>query len=178
MPLSYRTAAVVLLTGVCLRAQLTIENPRHLDVPVAQAQTLFLNINRALESEFQSRGLLENKFRVRLVLGEPVERFAIDDALGNASVYLERWDEGKFAVSTTRLAMQHLLPPDKLKKVLEEAVRRTRQEAPISAAQLRQQGAPAVAPPSDHSGSDACVASGVRGGDCMTIRRPTPMSVQ
>lgn len=178
MPLTGRTAALVLLTSVCLRAQLIIENPKHLDVPAAQAQTLFLNINRVVEKEFHSRGSLENRFRVRLVLGEPQERLAIDDALGNASLYMEHWDEGKFAVSTMRLAVQHLLAPDLQKKILEEAVRRTRQEAPVSATQLRQQGTPAVAPPNSYSSPDVCAASGIRGGPCMTTQRPRPMSVQ
>src|SRR5205085_10320575 len=107
------TSVLLLAASFAARAQLTVENPRHLDFPEQQAQVLFMTTNRVLESEFHSPGALENTFHVRLVLGEKAERFTIDDAFGNGSIYLEKWNEGKFAVSAMRLAVQHLLVPDR-----------------------------------------------------------------
>jgi hypothetical protein len=67
----HRTAVLLLLANASLSAQLTIENPKNLEVPEEHVQTLFLNTNRVMEAEFHSPGSLENKFRVRLVVGQP-----------------------------------------------------------------------------------------------------------
>jgi len=172
------TMGLLLTVSSSLGAQLTIENPKKLDVPEQRAQVLFLNINRTMESEFHVSGTFENKFRVRLVLGEPLERFSIDDTQGNGTVYLERWNESKFAISTMRLAMQHLLGPERQKKMLEEVSRRMSKSAPISADDLRKEGAAAVLPPVNLAGPEPCIASGVRGGPCITMGRQQPMSVR
>jgi len=173
-----RTTVLLVLASSWVRAQLTIENPKKLDIPEPQAQALFLNINRVMESEFHSPGTLENKLRVRLVLGQPQERFTIDDSLGNGTIYLERWNEGKFAVSTMRLAVQHLLGPDRQKKMLEEIVRRTRDTAPVSTAQLHNDSAPAPLPPEILPPPETCVAgianAALRGGNCSPVR-PVPV---
>jgi len=168
------TAVWLLLASSSLCAQLTIENPKKLNVPESQVQALFVNINHVMESEFHSPGTLQGRFRVRLVLGEQQERFTIDDPDGNGTIYMEHWDEGKFTVSTMRLALQHLMGPDRQKKLLGEIGRRMRETAPITAAQLRKEGAPAPLPPPASIGPDVCVASGIRGGACISIRRPMP----
>jgi len=174
----HRTIAFLLTASSCLSAQLTVENPKKLDVSEAQIQTMFLNITRVMEAEFHSPGALALSFRVRLVLGETPERFTIDDPYGNGTIYMERWNEGKFAVSTMRLAVQHLLGPERQKKMLEEVVRRTRENAPVAAGQLRKQG---VSPPllgSDFPPADPCQAGpgdiGLRGTPCAAVH-PGPM---
>jgi hypothetical protein len=68
------TSVLLVAASSLVRAQLVIENPRHLDVPEQQAQVLFQTTTRVLESEFHSPGALENIFRMRLVLGEKAER--------------------------------------------------------------------------------------------------------
>lgn len=148
-------------------------------MPEQQVHALFLNINRVMEAEFHSPGNLETKFRVRLVLGQPQERFTIDDPFGNGTIYLERWNEGRFAVSTMRLALQHLLGPDRQKKMLEEIGRRTRATAPVSAEQLRQHGAIATPAPDLAPFPDACISgvthAALRGDSC---GQPRPMQVR
>ena len=62
------TTVLLLLASSLMRAQLVLENPKHLDVPEKQAQVLFLTTARVLEAEFHSPGTLENTFRMRLVL--------------------------------------------------------------------------------------------------------------
>jgi hypothetical protein len=88
-----------------MRAQLVLENPKHLDVSEQQAQVLFLATNRVLEAEFHAPGTLENTFRMRHVLGEKAERFTINDPSGNGTIDLEKWNEGRFAVAAMRLAL-------------------------------------------------------------------------
>ena len=174
-----RTAMLLVVASGWLHGQLTIENPKKMEISEQQAQVLFLNISRVMESEFRSPGALESRFRVRLVLGEANERFTVDDAFGNGTVYLSKWNEGRFAVSTMRLAVQHLLGPDRQKKMLEEIVRRTRATATVSATQLRREGAPPMAAPDITPFSDPCATgitnAAVRGGPC---GQPRPVSVR
>lgn len=174
-----RTTCLLVLASTFVRAQLTIENPKKLEVPEQQAQTLFLNINRVMEAEFHSPGNLENQFRVRLVVGEADERFTIDDAYGNGTVYLSRWNAGRFAVSTMRLAVQHLLGPDRQKKMLKEVMERTRATAPVSVGQLKKEGSPVLAAPQLAPFPDPCIAgitnAAMRSTPCGT---PRPMDVR
>ncbi len=59
------TAVLFLLASSLMRAQLVLENPKHLDVPEQQAQVLFLTTNRVVEAEFHP---LEH-WRTRFVCG-------------------------------------------------------------------------------------------------------------
>ena len=144
----HRTAAWLLLLSSFAQAQLKIENPQHQDVPESQAQALFQTTTQVLEAEFHTPGALENTFRMRLVLGDKAERFTIDDPQGNGTLYMDRWNEGKFAVATMRLAIQHLLGPERQKRMLDEIVKRTREVAPVSAADLRREKIALPMPPS------------------------------
>jgi hypothetical protein len=165
----HRTTVLLLLASSLVRAQLVLENPRHLDVPEQQVQVLFLTTARVMETEFHSPGALENTFRMRLVLGEKSERFTIDDSYGNGSLYMERWNEGKFTVAAMRLAMQHLLAPERQQRMLEEIVRRTREIAPVKAAQLRKEPRPAVIPDAPDDCTGHIMSAAVRGGDCRPV---------
>ena len=144
--------AVALSSG--LQAQLAIENPRHLSVPEPQAQALFLTTLRVMEKEFNAPETLENKFRMRLVLGEKQERFTIDDPAGNGTLYLERWNEFKFTATTMRLAIQQLLAPERQQRMMDAIVRRAHEIAPVSAADLRRE--PVNLPPARRL--DDCMA--------------------
>jgi hypothetical protein len=132
-----RTAVLLVLACSWIHAQLVLENPKHLKVPEQQAQALFLTTNRVMEKEFNVPGTLENKFRMKLVLGEPKERYTIDDAQGNATLYLERWNEYKFTSVTMRLAIQQLLVPERQERMIDTIVRRAHEIAPVSAAELK-----------------------------------------
>ena len=174
----HRTTVLLVLASSLVRAQLAVENPKHLDVPEAQAQALFLTTTRVMEKEFNVPGALENKFRMKLVLGQTPERFTIDDAAGNGTLYLERWNEFKFTTVTMRLAIQQLLVPNRQQKMLDAIVRRAHEIAPVSAAELRQEGIDLPQPKS----SDDCITritnSAVSGIPCkpgQVTRRPAPM---
>jgi hypothetical protein len=131
-----RTTWLLLLTSSLVRAQLAIENPKHLNMPESQAQALFVTTTRVMEKEFNAPGALENKFHMKLVIGEKPERFTIDDVAGNGTLYLERWNEFKFTTVTMRLAIQQLLVPERQQRMLDVIVRRAHEIAPVSAAEL------------------------------------------
>jgi hypothetical protein len=105
---------------------------------------------------------------MRLVLGEKAERFTIDDPSGNGTIYLEKWNEGKFAVAAMRLAVQHLLAPDRQKHMLEEIVRRTHEIAPVKAAQLRNDPAPPAVTRVQEDCISQMMNAANRGVDCRT----------
>jgi len=175
--LAVHLMSVFLLAASSLAwAQLVIENPGHLDMPEQQAQLLFLTTNRVLESEFHSPGALENAFRMKLVLGEKAERFTIDDSSGNGTIYLEKWNEGKFAVAAMRLAVQHLLVPERQKRMLEEIVRRTHEIAPIKAAELRNEPASPAVPHLQGDCISQMMNAAFRGVDCRTSAINSPPS--
>jgi hypothetical protein len=138
--------ALLVFASSFLRAQLTIENPKHVEVPEQQAQALFLVTQRVMESEFHSPGSLENRFRMRLVLGQAPEHFTVDDAQGNGTLFLEKWDDGKFAVAAMRLAVQHLLGPERQQKMLQEIRKRTSEVAPVPVSKLHGQPMPSASP--------------------------------
>lgn len=139
MSACYRTAVLLVLASSLLRAQLAIENPKHLDVSEAQAQALFLTTTRVMEKEFNVPGVLENKFRMKLVLGQAFERFTIDDSAGNGTLYLEHWNEFKFTATTMRLAIQQLLVPERQQRMMDVIVQRAHEIAPVSAADLHRE---------------------------------------
>jgi hypothetical protein len=162
----HRTVVLLLAASSWVQGQLIVENPKHLNIPEEQAKALFLTTTRVMEKEFNVPGALENKFRMKLVLGEAQERFTIDDAQGNGTLYLERWNEFKFATVTMRLAIQQLLVPERQKRMLDAIARTTSEIAPISAADLRTEKIVTPLPRS----SDGCIArmsdAGVGGVPC------------
>ncbi len=175
----HRTIVLLVLASSMVRAQLVLENPKHLNVPEQQAQVLFLTTVRVMETEFHSPGALENTFRMRLVLGEKSERFSIDDPAGNGTLHLEKWNESQFAIAAMRLAVQHLLAPDHQKRLLEEIVRRTHEIAPVNATQLRNEPVPSVIP----AAQDGCIGTitnaavrSVNCGPASIVARPSQAS--
>ena len=150
----YRTAVLLLFASSLLSAQLAIENPKHLDVSEPQAQALFLTTTRVMEKEFNAPGALENKFHMKLVLGQTPEQFTIDDPAGNGTLYLERWNEFKFTATTMRLAIQQLLVPERQQRMMDVIVRRAHEIAPVSAAELHNERVDSPQPKS----SDDCLA--------------------
>jgi hypothetical protein len=173
----HRTTVLLLLASSTVRAQLVIENPRHLDVPEQQAQALFATTTRVMEKEFNVPGALENKFHMKLVLGQPPERFTIDNAAGDGTLYLERWNEFKFTATTMRLAIQQLLVPERQQRMLDVIVRRAHEIAPVSAAQLRNEKVAMPQPTSQDDCLDRLTNAAVSGIPCKPgARRPGPMS--
>jgi len=177
----HRTTVLLLLASSWTRAQLVLENPKHLIIPESQAQALFFTTTRVMEKEFNVPGALENKFRMTLVLGQKPERFTIDDPQGNGTLYLERWNESKFTTVTMRLAIQQLLVPERQQRMLDAIVRRAHEIAPVSARDLSR--GTFDSPPMNFQ--DECIArmtnAAVSGIPCKSAPsgpRPAPVSAR
>src|SRR5262249_55326415 len=178
MSACHRTTVLLLLASSLMQGKLEIVNPKHLDVPAAPALALFQSTTRIMEKEFNVPGAFENKFHMRLVLGQTSERFTIDDPAGNGTLYLERWNEFKFTATTMRLAVQQLLVPERQQKMLDLIVRRAHEIAPVSAVDLGQEK---MAAPQQHL-QDDCIGrianAAVPGVPCRSaqaVRRSGPM---
>jgi hypothetical protein len=122
-------------TGQAGRAEvLTIVNPRLAEIPSERARVLLLTTCRVVAEEFH-RKPEDIALSMTLFLGEPNERYAIDDK-GHMALYLERWDETKFVDGVITGAMQRLMPLRSRKQILQEIVQRTDKIAPVTANQL------------------------------------------
>jgi hypothetical protein len=119
-------------------AQLTIKNPQHLDVPEAKAQALINTVRRVVAENFPLSDRAKNaKFPITLVLGQKEEHYSADDKKGMYTLYLEHWDETKYTVAITTLAIQHFIIRDRLKQMVPEILRRSAQMAPVPVTQLQ-----------------------------------------
>ena len=71
------------------------------------------------------------------MLGEKEERYGYDDQSGVATVFLQEWNETKFVIAAMRFAVQHSIDPQRQEQMVVEVLRRSKQIAPVPAAQLR-----------------------------------------
>ena len=110
---------------VCpLLAQVTIENPDHLDVPEQKVQILFHTTCQVVAREFHIRKG-EREFPLVLVLGDPRERYTSDEEHQVYTVYLFRWNEAQFVASSMKLALQHMLTHSRRDRLLLEILERS-----------------------------------------------------
>ena len=114
---------------------LTIVNSRQTDVPSERAQVLMLTTCHMVAEQFH-RKMEDVDLKITLILGEPSERFAINDS-GRMTMYLQRWDESRFVNGVISGAIERLMPPHTRKQMFAEIVQRTDKIAPVAANQLR-----------------------------------------
>ncbi len=162
----YCFIAFLVFACASLQAQLTIENPKHLEVPEHLAQALFLTASRITETEFHSPASRENRPRIRLVLGQSPERLTEDDSFGNGTIYLERWNETKFAFAAMRLAVLRIVGPKRQERMLKEIVRRAHDIAPVPVAALREETKPSPRLSTQHPCFDDIINATARGRPC------------
>lgn len=128
---------------------LTIVNPNQLDIPDERARVLLLTTCRLVAEEFHQKPK-HVEITMTLVLGAGDERYSIDKK-GLLTMYLERWDEGKFVDGVITSAIQWMAPLPMRNQMLTEIVRRTDLIVPVSAKQLRVPGAHSPTPPGGDS---------------------------
>lgn len=158
--------ALLVLACPSLQSQLTIENPKHLEVPEHLAQALFLTASRITEAEFHSPASRENRPRMRLVLGQTPERLIEDDQFGNGTMYLEQWNENKFAFAAMRLAVLRIVGPKRQERMLREIVRRAHDIAPVSAVALNKKAKPSPRLSTERTCLEEIIDTTARGGPC------------
>ena len=120
-------------------AQVTIKNPRNLDVPEQRVEMLHRIICRVVAEEFHISGK-EVEGPVTLFLGEEREHTVVDESNGSYDIYLHRWDEAGFAISDTELSVQRILSRDRFRRIAREVIRRVNKAGPVNANALRGEG--------------------------------------
>ena len=114
--------AILLLVSPVL-AQVTIKNPDQLEVPVQRVQIVFQTTCQAVSREFQVPEK-DVEFPLLLVLGDPIERYIIDEhQLG--TLYLYRWNEAQFAASVMMLAIEHMVTQSRRDRMVREILKRS-----------------------------------------------------
>jgi hypothetical protein len=144
---STTSVLIVILSSVSL-AQVTIQNPQHLEISAQRVQMLHNIICHVVAKEFHTR---DSKVAgpVTLVLGEREERTVADEPNGISTFYLQRWDEATFAISDMRLAVLRMVSHDHWQPMAREVIRRVNEVAPVNANAVHETNAAAAALKSD-----------------------------
>jgi hypothetical protein len=122
---------------VCL-GQVKIDNPRNLPVPKEKVETLLATVQRVVSEEFDIRQKSSQRFPLTLVMGAEDERYDADDERKIYTIYLASWDETKFTAAATALAVYRLvIPQDRRKRMVTEALRRSDSLSPVHVHELR-----------------------------------------
>ena len=132
-----RTAALVLLACSPSLAQVTIENPKNLEVSPARVNLVFSMTCNIIAKEFHMRDSSKLEFPLTLVLGEPNEHYTADDNKGVYTIYLDDWNEAHFASSTLALVVHHLVSIVRQRELVREILLRSNRIAPVSSRELR-----------------------------------------
>jgi hypothetical protein len=127
---------LLMLASSCMFAQLTIDNPKHLNFPESQAQVLLEMSCRAVAKELHLADESKIRFGLRLVIGQEDERFSFDEKTGTPTLFLREWDAGKFATAAVRFAVRRSIGPERQQEIILDMLRRSEKIAPVSAAHL------------------------------------------
>jgi hypothetical protein len=100
-------------------------------VPENRINAIYATTFRVVAQEFHLPDSSSLRFPVTLVLGDRNERVVGDEVNKVYLIYMERWDEAKFALATSRIAVQHLVSEDRKSKIVSEILRRANRIAPV-----------------------------------------------
>ena len=120
-------------------AQLSVVNPRHLNVSEEKARLILNTAYRVVAEQFKIRDFASDEQKLTLVLGEPNERYEEQSSGKACTVYLSQWDEEKFAVAAMRHAVYRLAHGQRMNRMIGEVLRRANLAAPVSIDTLRRQ---------------------------------------
>ncbi len=128
---------LIVLANSLAFAELTIDNPRHLDVPEEKARVLLRLAWRAIAKEFHSHEQSKAEFDFRLVLGEKDEHYEIDEHTGVPTLYLQQWNETKFTTAAVRLAVQKSIDRNREERLIFDILQRSERIVTMPANKLR-----------------------------------------
>jgi len=146
---------------------LTIVNPGHINIPGDRARVLLITTCRVVAEEFH-RSSEDVEMMMTLVMGARDEHYSIDKE-GRMTMYLERWDEGKFVDGVITSVVQRLAPLHLRNQMFTEILRRTDRIAPVSTKQLR---APGSNPPLPRGATSPSCISAVSRTPCPWPNQP------
>ena len=121
-----------------LRAgELTIENPKGLPVKQEEVSLLYTLVCQQVAETFHVKNYKDIEVPLTLVLGEERERYLIDHLTGAATIYLQQWNEPRFASAAVMIAFHHVLTNDQFQTVVTKALKRFSKIAPETVTTLR-----------------------------------------
>lgn len=148
---------LVLAASPCA-AQLTIVNPKQLEVPEEKGKVLLSTACRVVAEEFHVSDPSALRFSLVLVLGEKEEHYTVDEKRLEYKLYMKEWDETKFAGLAMRLCVQQFPTHQQEARLLKEILRRSEEISPVPANKLRRD-APVRLPPPRRSTDSDCMSS-------------------
>lgn len=177
MRFSVLAAVLLLATSSSSPAQLAIENPGHLQMPEQKANLLLNTACRVVVEKFRISHPPDHLLLLKLVLGSKDEHYTADEDKGSYALFLERWDETKFTVAVTNLAIQQFVIHDRVASIVNEVLRRTARVAPVPVAQLRGSKVP-VQPLAGQTSNcmSAITQAAVRKIPCGPLPAPSPQT--
>ena len=122
---------LALAVSTATRAQVTVQK-NGADVPEERASVLYNTAMRVVAQEFHLKDASDIRFPVTLVLGDANERVTGDELNKVYVIYMERWDEAKFALAASRIAIQRLVSEERKTRIVSDILRRASQIAPVS----------------------------------------------
>lgn len=137
MKMLARFAALALtLTASIGWAQVKIQR-NGVDVPEEKVNLLYNATFHVVAEEFRVHDNADLRFPVTLVLGDRNERVSGDEVNKTYVIYMDRWNEAKFALAASRIAVQHLVSEERKNRIVEQIVRRADQISPVALQALR-----------------------------------------
>jgi hypothetical protein len=134
----FLVAEIVLVLLMTVRGDAQVAIVRNgEEVPDQKVNILFDSACRVIAKEFHVRDASQFGFKVTLVLGDADERIQGDELTHVYFVYMNHWNDVKFATAASRLALQHLVSQERKTKLVSEILRRAEREAPVSARELK-----------------------------------------
>ena len=150
MPAKLNRAAlycvVILLVNSATHAQVSVVNPKHLEVSAERARVLVNTACSVVSEEFRQSNTSELRFETVLVLGPGEEHYTVDEKKNTYTVFLNRWDERTFATLAMRFCVQRFAA-SRENHLVQEIFRRVNRIGPVSVESLRGRAQPVLSPP-------------------------------
>lgn len=141
-----KLACLVLLLILTLPAsgQVTIQNPKKQPVPEARVSVIYDVVRQLVFEEVKPAGgkLVNLKLTLALAVHSQVG-YLTNEEKGTVEIYLNEWDEVRFAQSVMAMALQQALPAKRRIEILQETRRRVDLLAPVDVSQLKKEKIPA-----------------------------------
>jgi hypothetical protein len=118
-------------------AQLTIVNPKQLEMPPEKGNVVLSTACRVVAEEFRVSDPSALRLSLVLVLGEREEHYTVDEKKLEYKLYMKEWNESKFAALAMRLCVQQLPTREQEGRLLKEILRRSDKITPVPANKLR-----------------------------------------
>ena len=124
--------ALLLLLVAPSAGQISIENPRSVDVYGDRAWVIYAAASEVVAEKFHRKHPAELQVPFKLVMGTAESSVFYDDVRGEYEIRLREWNDNEFAFCALRLTMQRLVTLQQRRELLTETLARARKRLPTS----------------------------------------------